>query len=90
MHYSEKSMGREGDVRLCIFDCWLMEGWMVEGTILVTIGLSFITTPIARYDQSAYQYACKDLPSLLRLSVGIEDADDLQVDLDSAIGSAAL
>ena len=27
-------------------------------------------------------------PSLLRLSVGIEDADDLWVDLDSAIGSA--
>lgn len=28
-------------------------------------------------------------PSLLRLSVGIEDADDLWADLDSAIGSAA-
>jgi cystathionine gamma-synthase len=28
-------------------------------------------------------------PSLLRLSVGIEDADDLWVDLDSAICSAA-
>ena len=29
-------------------------------------------------------------PSLLRLSVGIEDADDLWADLDSAICSAAL
>jgi cystathionine gamma-synthase len=28
-------------------------------------------------------------PSLLRLSVGIEDADDLWADLDSAIGAAA-
>ncbi len=28
-------------------------------------------------------------PSLLRLSVGIEDADDLWTDLDSAIGAAA-